>query len=178
MSTAASTAETATPEEQQRYYQLTPDRVLDAVEVDGRHCTGRFIVLNSYENRVYQLELDDGRFVVAKFYRPGRWSTEAILDEHEFLIDLEEAEIPVAAPFDLPGGDSLEELHGIRYALFPTRAGELTVDPAHLEIAGDPFDRFFGRRTLRPRGTTVNVGTWTRWKWTSFLESALPRART
>ena len=71
------------------FFSLTPERVLDAVELQGSRCTGRFIVLNSYENRVYQLELDDGSFVVAKFYRPGRWSDAAILDEHNFLLQLD-----------------------------------------------------------------------------------------
>jgi len=105
------------------YYALTPDRVLDAVEVDGRRCTGRFIVLNSYENRVYQLELEGGRFVVGKFYRPGRWSEDTILDEHDYLLDLEEAEIPVAAPLELPGGGTLSRVHGIFYSLVPRFGG-------------------------------------------------------
>ena len=74
------------------FYALTPERILDAVEVDGRSCTGRFIILNSYENRVYQLELDDESYVVGKFYRPARWSDDSFLDEHDFLIELEEAE--------------------------------------------------------------------------------------
>ena len=105
------------------YYSLTPDRVLDAVEVDGRRCTGRFIVLNSYENRVYQLELEGGLFVVGKFYRPGRWSEDAILDEHDFLLDMEEAEIPVAAPLELPGGGTLAKVHEIFYSLVPRFGG-------------------------------------------------------
>ena len=105
------------------YYSLTPDRVLDAVEVDGRRCTGRFIVLNSYENRVYQLELEGGLYVVGKFYRPGRWSEDAILDEHDFLLDMEEAEIPVAAPLELPGGGTLAKVHDIFYSLVPRFGG-------------------------------------------------------
>ena len=105
------------------FYALTPERVLDAVEVDGRRCTGRFIVLNSYENRVYQLELTDESYVVAKFYRPGRWSDDAILDEHDFLLDLEEAEVPVAAPMDLPNGSTISEIEDIRFSLFPRIGG-------------------------------------------------------
>lgn len=105
------------------FYALTPERILDAVEVDDRSCTGRFIILNSYENRVYQLELDDESYVVGKFYRPARWSDDAILDEHDFLIDLEEAEIPVAAPLELSEGETLSEVEGIRYALFPRVGG-------------------------------------------------------
>ena len=71
-----------------KFNDLTPENVLDAVEAEGRRCTGRFIILNSYENRVYQLELDDETMVVGKFYRPGRWSKEAILAEHQFLKEL------------------------------------------------------------------------------------------
>ncbi len=105
------------------FYSLTPERVLDAVELDGRRCTGRFIVLNSYENRVYQLELSDESYVVAKFYRPGRWSDDAILDEHDFLLDLQDAEVPVAAPMELPGGSTLSDIGGIRFSLFPRIGG-------------------------------------------------------
>lgn len=99
------------------FYALTPERVLDAVELEGDRCTGRFIVLNSYENRVYQLELEDSSFVVAKFYRPGRWSDEAILDEHEFLLELDEQEIPVTPPRMLSNGETLGEIEGIRYSV-------------------------------------------------------------
>ncbi len=120
------------------FFALTPERVLDAVEVDGRRCTGRFIVLNSYENRVYQLELSGGEYVVGKFYRPGRWSEDAIFDEHDFLLDLEEAEVPVAAPIELPGGTTLGEVEGIRFALFPRFGGRAPdeMDDAQLRQMG------------------------------------------
>src|SRR6266403_4208086 len=64
------------------FFSLTPDRVLDAVEVGGLRCTGRCLPLRAFENRVYEIELDDDRRLVVKFYRPGRWSRETILDEH------------------------------------------------------------------------------------------------
>lgn len=128
------------------FYALTPERILDAVEVDGRRCTGRFIILNSYENRVYQLELDDDSYVVAKFYRPARWSDDAILDEHEFLIDLEESEIPVAAPLELSDGETLSEVEGIRYALFPRIGGR-----APSEMTDDQL-RQLGRMLARIHG--------------------------
>src|SRR5262249_22130979 len=67
------------------FFALTPDRVLDAVEVGGLRCTGRCLPLRAFENRVYEVELDDDRRLVVKFYRPGRWSRETILDEHAFL---------------------------------------------------------------------------------------------
>ncbi len=118
---------TVTDDRTDFFYALTPERVLDAVEVGGRRCTGRFIVLNSYENRVYQLELSDESYVVAKFYRPGRWSDDAILDEHDFLLDLEEAEVPVAAPLELPNGSTIDEIEGIRFSLFPRIGGRAYV---------------------------------------------------
>lgn len=111
------------------FYALTPERVMDAVEVEGRRCTGRFIVLNSYENRVYQLELSDGTFVVGKFYRPGRWTDEALYDEHDFTDALDEHEIPVVPPLDLTGGDTLDDVDGIRFALFPRIGGRTVEEP-------------------------------------------------
>jgi Ser/Thr protein kinase RdoA (MazF antagonist) len=105
------------------YNQLTPDAVFDVVETGGRRCTGRFIILNSYENRVYSLELDDGVHVVGKFYRPGRWPVEAIEDEHDYLFELADVEIPVATPMTLEDGYTVGEVRGIYYALFPRIGG-------------------------------------------------------
>jgi Ser/Thr protein kinase RdoA (MazF antagonist) len=118
----------------ERFNRLTPESVLDAVEAGGRRCTGRFLVLNSYENRVYQLELEDESMVVGKFYRPGRWSRAAIAAEHRFLAELDEAEVPVARPIELRPGETIGEVHGIFYALFPRVGGrapeELTDEQA------------------------------------------------
>ncbi len=111
------------------FLSLTPDRVLDAVEVGGLRCTGRCLPLRAFENRVYEVELDDERRLVVKFYRPGRWSREAILDEHRFLADLAEAEVPVVPPLDLGTGSTLGEIEGIFYAAFPKRRGR-TLDEA------------------------------------------------
>src|SRR2546422_2171099 len=72
------------------FFALTPDRVLDAVEVGGLRSTGRCLPLRAFENRVYEVELEDERRLVVKFYRPGRWSRETILDEHAFLARSEE----------------------------------------------------------------------------------------
>lgn len=117
-----------------KFNQLTPEHVMDAVEADGRRCTGRFIILNSYENRVYQLELDDETWVVGKFYRPGRWSKQTILAEHEFLFELNEVEIPVACPLELAPGETVGEVEGILYSVFPRVGGrapeELTDEQA------------------------------------------------
>ena len=102
---------------------LTPDRVLEAVEIGGLRCTGRCMALRAFENRVYEVELDDERRLVVKFYRPGRWSRQAILDEHTFLRELTEAELPAVAPMDLGTGTTLPEIDGISYAAFPRVRG-------------------------------------------------------
>src|SRR5436190_20880791 len=95
------------------FFSLTPDRVLDAVEVGGLRCTGRCMPLRAFENRVYEIELEDERRLVVKFYRPGRWSRETILDEHAFLRELAEAELRAGPPLDLGTGTTLAEIQGI-----------------------------------------------------------------
>lgn len=110
------------------FFELTPDRVLEAVETSGLRCTGRCMALNSFENRVYDVEIENesgNTRVVVKFYRPGRWSREQILDEHEFLKDLQAAEIPAIAPLAFPDdGSTLKATaSGIWYTLFPKVGG-------------------------------------------------------
>ena len=119
------------------YAALTPETVLDAVEALGRRSDGRQMALNSYENRVYQVWLEDGDALVAKFYRPGRWSAAQIAEEHAFARELAEREIPVVAPF------ATGEHAGFSVALYPRRGGrrpELD-DPKTLQWIG----RFLGR---------------------------------
>jgi Ser/Thr protein kinase RdoA (MazF antagonist) len=114
------------------FFSLTPDRVLDAVEVGGLRSTGRCLPLRAFENRVYEVELEDERRVVVKFYRPGRWSRETILDEHAFLLDLAAAELPAAIPLDLGNGSTLNEIEGILYAGFARIRGR-TLDELDAE---------------------------------------------
>jgi Ser/Thr protein kinase RdoA (MazF antagonist) len=103
------------------YERLSPDLVIDSVESCGFECTGSVLALGSYENRVYQIGTEEG-FVVAKFYRPGRWSTDAILEEHDFALELAEQDIPVVPPLVIDG-DSLHEREGYRFALYERRGG-------------------------------------------------------
>ena len=114
------------------FFALTPDRVLDAVEVGGQRSTGRCLPLRAFENSVYEVELEDERRLVVKFYRPGRWSRETILDEHRFLLDLVAAEVPAVAPLDLGNGQTLNEVEGIAYAAFPKVRGR-TLDELDAE---------------------------------------------
>jgi Ser/Thr protein kinase RdoA (MazF antagonist) len=128
------------------YSRLTPDVVLNAIETTGLRCDGRLLALNSYENRVYQVGVEDEQgasgLVVAKFYRPGRWSDAQILEEHAFALELDQAEIPVVAPSAF-GGRTLLEAEGFRLAVFPRRGGRAPEleDPQTLEWLG----RFIGR---------------------------------
>ena len=80
------------------YSRLSPDRIIAAVETLGLACDGRVLALNSYENRVYQVGVEDAEPVVVKFYRPGRWSRRALLEEHSFAAELAAVEVPVVAP--------------------------------------------------------------------------------
>ena len=102
---------------------LTPDAVLNAIDAVGVPTVGTLRALNSYENRVFQVGVDDERrFVVAKFYRPARWSDEQILEEHAFSRELAEAEVPAVPPL-LIDGRSLHACDGHRFALYPRRGG-------------------------------------------------------
>ncbi|MFC2971964.1 serine/threonine protein kinase [Azotobacter bryophylli] len=101
---------------------LTPDLVLDAVESLGHLSDARVLALNSYENRVYQVGIEGGEPLIAKFYRPQRWSDAAIREEHAFTLELSEHEVPVVAPLS-QAGETLFEHAGFRFALFPRRGG-------------------------------------------------------
>lgn len=104
------------------YYKLDPDTVLQAVESTGLLSDGRLLALNSYENRVYQVGIEEGTPVVAKFYRPGRWNNAQIQEEHEFSLELEAAEIPLIAPMQIKG-ETLHYHKGFRFTLFRRQGG-------------------------------------------------------
>ncbi|MGC1522661.1 MAG: serine/threonine protein kinase [Steroidobacteraceae bacterium] len=108
--------------DQTPYSELSPETVLDAIEAAGFSCDGRVLALNSYENRVYQIGIEDAAPVVAKFYRPARWSDAAIREEHAFAWELAAQEIPVVAPL-VRDGATLHVHRGFRYAVFPRRGG-------------------------------------------------------
>jgi Ser/Thr protein kinase RdoA (MazF antagonist) len=124
------------------YYRLAPDTVLQAIDSTGLVTDGRLLPLNSYENRVYQVGIEESDPVVTKFYRPGRWSDEQILEEHEFSLELADAEIPLIAPTVI-GGKSLFHHDEFRFALFRRQGGHAPEleDRETLEWLG----RFIGR---------------------------------
>jgi Ser/Thr protein kinase RdoA (MazF antagonist) len=136
----------------QAFAQLTPDHMLDAIESLGLRCDGRFLALNSYENRVYQIGIEDQSPLVAKFYRPGRWTDQAIIEEHEFTQALAALEIPVIAPDKDDQGTSLHQYGHYRFALYPCRGGRAPEldNPQHLEQLG----RFIAR--IHAEGATKN----------------------
>ena len=105
---------------------LTPDLIMDAVQSVGLWCDGRLFPLNSYENRVYQVGIDDSEPLIAKFYRPNRWSDEQIMEEHRFCFELVAGELPVVPPLVLDNGggeESLLHYGGYRFALYRRRGG-------------------------------------------------------
>lgn len=126
----------------QPFSALTPDSVLDALDSIGLRGDGRLLALNSYENRVYQAGMEDGPPLVAKFYRPARWSDAAILEEHAFVSELVEREIPVVPAMEI-NNHTLHAFNGFRFSVFARhggRAPELD-DRDTLEWMG----RFIGR---------------------------------
>jgi len=104
------------------YFRLDPEGLIRLIESTGLLCDGRLLALNSYENRVYQVGIEDAVPVVAKVYRPGRWSDEQILEEHAFSIELAEAEVPLVPPIAIEGA-TLHRHDGFRFALFERRGG-------------------------------------------------------
>ncbi|HKI64130.1 MAG TPA: serine/threonine protein kinase [Burkholderiales bacterium] len=133
------------------YAGLTPDVVLDAIESAGLRCDGRQLGLNSYENRVYQVGIEDGAPVVAKFYRPGRWSDAQILEEHAFVRELAGREIPVVAPLEFESR-TLLEFGAYRFAVYPRRGGRAPEleDRKTLEWIGRFVGRIHAVGALRP----------------------------
>jgi Ser/Thr protein kinase RdoA (MazF antagonist) len=118
-------------EQTQYFYQLTPDHVLNAAESLGYQTTGRVLTLNSMENRVYEVEIDldspsdnpSDSFIIFKFYRPGRWNQNQIQDEHDFLWDLKDHELPVIAPLKYAGQTLFQSEDKLWYAAFPKQGG-------------------------------------------------------
>lgn len=139
------------------FHSIDPDTILRCVDELGFNSTGRVLALNALENRVYEVEINNPdtlvaaeKFIIIKFYRPGRWSKEQIQEEHDFLLKLVEKEIPVIAPICI-NGQTLFSLieHGIFYALFPKQGGRNT----------DEFDDETLQRIGRTLGRIHQVGS-------------------
>ncbi len=109
--------QTSTP-----YAGLSPDAVIAAVESVGIHADGRLLALNSFENRVYQVGVEDEKPIIVKFYRGGRWSDAAILEEHTFACELADAELHVVAPLEVDQSTLLHH-QDFRFAVYPRQGG-------------------------------------------------------
>lgn len=120
------------------FQHVVPEVIFEAAETLGGRCTGRFLALNAMENRVYDIEMEDAPSTVIKFYRPGRWSKETILSEHQFLKAALAAEIPVVCPLADEKGQTLFEIKGIYFTIFPKRPGRLEpeLNPEQLKRLG------------------------------------------
>ncbi len=115
------------------FYRLTPDEIIDAVVKLGLEPSGHVAQLNSMENRVFDLRLENGSHVVTKFYRPGRWSATQILEEHAFLFDLRENDVPALAPLQF-SGQSLFEEQGIHFAIWPRTGGREPEELSEIDL--------------------------------------------
>lgn len=124
------------------FFSLTPERVLDAVESFGFKCTGRCLALNSLENRVYEVEVENhhatngSEMLVAKFYRPNRWSKDQIQEEHDFVRELASEELPVVAPIRNVDGQTIYKVPNLECytALFPKKSGRMEPESSKQEL--------------------------------------------
>ncbi len=130
---------------------LTPDVILDSVEQQGWQTSGHFLALNSYENRVYQIGIEDDAPIITKFYRPARWTDEQILEEHAFTAELLSQELPVVAPLMGADGQTLFRYGEFRFSLFPRRGGHAPPldDDNCLESMGRWLARFHNVGAVR-----------------------------
>ena len=133
------------------YAGLTPDAVLDALEATGLKGDGRLLALNSFENRVYQVGIEDDLPVIVKFYRPARWSDEQIIEEHSFVHELVDREIPVVAPLVI-NGSTLHRHGQYRFAIYPRQGGRAPEleDDETLAWMGRFIGRIHAVGALRP----------------------------
>ena len=134
------------------YQNLGPDEVLAAVESRGYTCDGHLLVLNSFENRVYQVGIEDNKALIAKFYRPQRWNDAMIGEEHTFALELAADDIALIAPIPDTGGKTLFQHGSYRFALFPRRGGRAPnlENPEHQRQLGRFLGRLHARGCMRP----------------------------
>ena len=124
------------------YYRLDPEELIKLVESIDLLCDGRLLALNSYENRVYQVGIEDAEPLIIKVYRPGRWTNEQILEEHTFALEIAEEEIPLVPPMSI-NGQTLHEHNGFRFAMFKRHGGHAPeLDQKNTRIW---LGRFLGR---------------------------------
>jgi Ser/Thr protein kinase RdoA (MazF antagonist) len=140
---------------------LSPDLLIDAVESQGFVSDGRFLALNSYENRVYQIGIEEQTPMIVKFYRPERWTNDQIREEHEYCFQLKDQELPVVCPWLNAEGESLSTYADFRFALYERRGGHAPEldNLDNLFILGRLLGRFHGIGAMQPfaHRPTLNV---------------------
>ncbi len=147
------------------FSNLTPALILDAIESLGVQVTSGLLALNSYENRVYQFSTENNTRMVAKFYRPSRWTNEQIQEEHDFAFELNDLELPIISPLKFSVADrpyaSLHQFEGYRFALFPSVGGrEFEVDNLEqLELMGRLIGRIHASSAKKPFKHRLNINT-------------------
>ena len=131
---------------------LSPDLLIDAVESQGFVSDGRFLALNSYENRVYQIGIEEQTPMIVKFYRPERWTDDQIREEHEYCFQLKDQELPVVCPWLNAEGQSLSTYADFRFALYERRGGHAPEldNLDNLFILGRLLGRFHGIGAMQP----------------------------
>jgi Ser/Thr protein kinase RdoA (MazF antagonist) len=158
--------------------ELSPDLLIDAVESQGFVSDGRFIALNSYENRVYQIGIEGQEPMIAKFYRPARWTDEQIAEEHEFCFQLQDQELPVVCPWLNAQGESVSHYAGFRFALYPRKGGRAPEldNLDNLFILGRLLGRFHSVGAMRPfeYRPTLDVDTFGRRSYRLISEQFMP----
>lgn len=134
------------------YARLTPEMVIDAVESRGFYCDGRQLALNSYENRVYQVGIEESQPLIAKFYRPERWSDAQILEDHHFSAELAAGEVSAVPPMLDDTGQSLFEFGGYRFALYRRQGGHAPEldNFDHLLSLGRVLGRMHAQGAVKP----------------------------
>lgn len=140
------------------FAHLLPEIIFESAEILGGRCTGRYLALNAMENRVYDIEMESGPSLIAKFYRPGRWSKEVIESEHQFLQKAFAAEIPVVCPL-AHEGKTLFEREGVFYALFPKKSGRLEpeLNPEQLKRLGRYLARLHAVGDTMPNAPRMHL---------------------
>lgn len=152
----------------QQFYNLDPNLILATAEKNNFSVTGELIQLNSYENRVFDIKLEDKRSIIAKFYRPGRWNSATLLDEHNFIRELKNEAIEVAAPLLLKNNSTLDIADGIYYTFFEKVRGRLIqeLSEAHFKKLGRWLARLHnvGSRTQAEHRSYIGPTNDNRWQ--------------
>ena len=157
------------------FYSLDPNIILATAEKNGFVPTGELIQLNSYENRVFEIKLENRNSIIAKYYRPGRWSQATILDEHQFTQELLKEAIEVSAPLSLKNNSTLDTVDGINYAFFEKIRGRMVQEltPVHFKKLGRWLARLHNVGSLKEAPHRGFLGPNSDHKWAQ-LEKMLP----